>query len=93
MNKNSVLINHQRGLAGDTDFRDFSQDRGGDGGMAGVLDGGAGGDAEFMIPQSLGGKDWGIQGGAAITCPCCERNDSNKPNLSKIEQYGKNINF
>jgi hypothetical protein len=51
-NKNSALINHQRGLAGDSDFRDFSQDRGGDGGVAGVLGRGADGDADFMIPQS-----------------------------------------
>ena len=41
--KHAALINHQRGLAGDTDIRDFSQDRGGNGGVAGVLDGGADG--------------------------------------------------
>ena len=27
--KHSALINHPRGLAGDTDFRDFSHDRAG----------------------------------------------------------------
>ena len=42
-NKDSALIKHQLGLAGDTDIRDFSQDRGGNGGVAGVLDGGADG--------------------------------------------------
>ena len=37
IDEETALINHQRSLAGDTDFLDFSQDRGGDGGVLAYL--------------------------------------------------------